>query len=241
LKVDERLIALILAGGLGKRLRPLTDKTPKPLIEVGGKVIAEWQLEWLIRHGFKRIVFCVGYLAEKFVEKFGDGSSMGVEIHYSIEKELLGTAGGLKNAERLCSGEDRILVINGDIITNINPVMTMEALGDAVGAISLVPLPSIYGIVKFDPKTHLVQEFREKPVIQDYWINAGVYGFTGEIFDFLPERGSLEIDVLPKLSSLGRLRAVPFSNVFWKSIETHKDLEEVEKFLTSIGGAGAKG
>ncbi|MEM0382631.1 MAG: nucleotidyltransferase family protein [Nitrososphaerota archaeon] len=229
------MIALILAGGLGKRLRPLTDKTPKPLIEVGGKVIAEWQLEWLIRHGFKRVVFCVGYLAEKFVEKFGDGSSMGIEILYSVEKELLGTAGGLKNAEGLCRGEGKILVINGDIITNINPMVTLEALEGVIGAISLVPLPAIYGVVKFDSKTNIVQEFREKPIIHDYWINAGIYGFRDEIFDFLPERGSLEIEVLPKLASLEKLRAVPFGSVFWKSIETYKDLEEVEKFLTRAG------
>lgn len=231
------MIALVLAGGLGKRLRPLTDKTPKPLIEVGGKVIAEWQIEWLARHGFRRIVFCVGYLAEKFIERLGDGSSMGVEILYSVEKELLGTAGGLKNAENLCREEEKILVVNGDIITNINPMTTLEALGDAVGAISLVPLPAIYGIVKFDPQTLLVREFREKPIITDYWINAGVYGFRREIFDYLPLRGSLEVDVLPKLSSSGSLRAVPFSGVFWKSIETYKDLEEVEKFLTGVSGS----
>lgn len=213
----------------------MTDKTPKPLIEVAGKVLAEWQLEWLARHGFRKVVFCVGYLAEKFVEKLGDGSSLGVEILYSVEKELLGTAGGLKNAANFCRGEDKILVINGDIITNINPLTTLETLGDSVGAISLVPLPAIYGIVKFDPKTLLVHEFREKPIIQDYWINAGIYGFKCEIFNYLPERGSLEVDVLPKLASMGKLRAVPFSNVFWKSIETHKDLEEVEKFLMGSG------
>ncbi|MEM0444443.1 MAG: nucleotidyltransferase family protein [Nitrososphaerota archaeon] len=234
------MIALILAGGLGKRLRPLTDKTPKPLIEVGGKAVAEWQLEWLVKHGFRRVVFCVSYLADKFVERFGDGSSWGIEISYSVEKELLGTAGGLKNAKVFCSGTDKLLLVNGDIITNLDPKIVISSLEGAVGAVSLVPLPSIYGVVKFDAETLKVREFREKPIIEDYWINAGVYGFNCEIFDHLPEKGSLEIDVLPKLASEEKLKAVPFKNVFWKSIETYKDLEEVEKFLVGGGERGLK-
>jgi len=226
------LIALVIAGGLGKRLRPLTEKTPKPLLELAGKPIAEWQIEWLERHGFRRIVFCLGYLAEKFVERLGDGSRWGVEIAYSIEESLLGTAGALKNAEPHCVGEDQILVVNGDVITGINPLDVLAALGGGyMGAIALVPLPSIYGVVEFDPSTHVIKVFREKPLIHDYWINAGVYGFSAEIFHHLPRRGSLEVEVFPELSSRGRLRAVPFRDAFWRSVETVKDMEEVEKFL----------
>lgn len=234
------LIALVIAGGLGKRLRPLTDKVPKPLVEVRGKALAEWQIEWLVGRGFRRIVFCVGYLAERFVERLGDGSRWGVEIAYSVEENLLGTAGALRNAEEYCGGEDQILVVNGDIITDINPRDVLAALeGGAVGAIALVPLPSSYGVVEFDAETRVIKTFREKPILYDYWINAGVYGFSGEIFRYLPEQGSLEVDVFPKLASIGRLRAVPFRDAFWRSVETMKDLEEVEKFLGSIRGAAS--
>jgi NDP-sugar pyrophosphorylase family protein len=229
---DGSMLALILAGGLGKRLRPLTDKLPKPLIEVAGKTIAEWQVEWLKEHGFRRIVFCVGYLAEKFVERLGDGSGLGVEIQYSVEREQLGTGGALKNAEELCADEARLLVVNGDVITDLDPSRVFASLEGAVGAVSLVPLPSIYGIVTFDEQSLIVREFKEKPLLQDYWINAGVYGFAKEIFSYLPARGSLETDSLPTLASTARLKAVPYRGVFWKSIETHKDLDEVEKFLS---------
>ncbi|GBC71808.1 UTP--glucose-1-phosphate uridylyltransferase [Candidatus Calditenuaceae archaeon HR02] len=236
------MIALIIAGGLGKRLRPLTDKVPKPLLELGGKAIAEWQIEWLVGHGFRRIVFCIGYLAEKFVERLGDGSKWGVEIAYSIEKNLLGTAGALKNAEEHCRGEDRILVVNGDVITDIDPLDVLEELNSgAIGAIALVPLPSSYGVVEFDADTRVIKAFREKPVLYDYWINAGVYGFSGEVFQHLPEQGSLEVEVFPKLSSMGRLRAVPFRDTFWRSVETVKDMEEVERFLIRRDAEGSEG
>jgi mannose-1-phosphate guanylyltransferase len=234
------MIALVLAGGLGKRLRPLTDKTPKPLIDVAGKTIAEWQVEWLRMHGFRRIVFCVGYLSEKFVERLGDGSSLGVEIQYSVEREQLGTGGALKNAARLCADEDYLLVVNGDIITDLDPIRVVSSLKEALGAISLVPLPSIYGIVKFDEQSLLVTEFREKPLLYDYWINAGVYGFTTEIFDYLPEKGSLEAETMPALARVRRLRAVPYREAFWKSIETYKDIEEAERFLSGRRAEGSR-
>ncbi|MCL7386798.1 MAG: nucleotidyltransferase family protein, partial [Thaumarchaeota archaeon] len=90
--------AAILAGGYGKRLRPLTETIPKPLLPVGDRGIIEWQISWLKQHGISEIVICAGYLKERIVERLGDGSRYGVKIEYAFEEKPLGTGGALKNA-----------------------------------------------------------------------------------------------------------------------------------------------
>jgi NDP-sugar pyrophosphorylase family protein len=97
--VRGRLKAVILAGGQGKRLKPLTDSTPKPLIPVAGKPIVAWQIEWLRRYGVEQFILSIGYLKEKFIEALGSGRRYGVHVSHVVEEEPLGTAGGLKNAK----------------------------------------------------------------------------------------------------------------------------------------------
>lgn len=226
------LKAVILAGGFGKRLRPLTDSTPKPLLEVGGKAILEWQVEWLKRQGVSAVILCVGYMKEKFFEVVGGGSSLGVRVYYSVEDEPLGTGGALKVARHLLEGEEAFLVLNGDILTNLDVRPLLEALRGAVGSIALVPLPCPYGVV--ETSGNRVASFAEKPVLRDYWINAGVYAFTPEVFDYLPDKGDLERSALPRLALHGSLVAVKYEDVVWKSIDTHKDLEEAGKTVVPV-------
>lgn len=219
--------AVVLAGGFGKRLRPLTDNRPKPLVEVGGKPIVEWQVWWLKRFGVSTFIMCVGYLKEKFFEVLGNGSRFGVRIYYSVEEEPLGTGGALKNAEDLLRNEEVFVVVNGDVLTNLDVGRLIKAAGGAVGAIALVPLPSPYGIV--ETEDDLAKSFVEKPTLSDYWINAGVYAFTPAVFPYLPARGDIEREAFPRIAREGRLRAVKYDGAAWKSIDTHKDLEEAEK------------
>lgn len=224
--------ALILAGGLGERLRPHTEKIPKPLIEVAGRPILFWQIDWLKDNGVKDIVLAVGYLGEKIEEAIGDGEKFGINVEYSYEKKKLGTGGAIKNARRYLVNTDKFLVINGDIITNLNVRKVVEGVGDGIiGTIALVPLPSPYGIVEFDDKTSLIKRFVEKPLIRDYWINAGVYCLSPKVIDYLPEVGDIEKTAFPRLAEERKLKAVRFEDVVWKSVDTHKDIKQATQLI----------
>jgi N-acetyl-alpha-D-muramate 1-phosphate uridylyltransferase len=110
---------MILAAGRGERMRPLTDHTPKPLLEVGGKSLIVWHLEELKRAGFKEVIINHAYLGNQIEEALGDGSDWGLNILYSPENTALETAGGIANALALI-GEDPFLLVNGDIFTQFN-------------------------------------------------------------------------------------------------------------------------
>jgi NDP-sugar pyrophosphorylase family protein len=226
----------ILAGGYGKRLRPLTESIPKPLLPVGDKGIIEWQISWLKRHGISEIVICAGYLKDRIVEKLGDGSRYGVKIEYAFEEKALGTGGALKNARHLLENEDIFLLVNGDVLTDLNPLKLVDALiENYIAVLALASLPSPYGIVQFDHKTWRITSFAEKPRIRDYWINAGVYAMRPAIFDYLPDEGSMEGVTLPVLAERGLLRAYPYDSCTWLSIDSHKDLEEASKIIPNLG------
>ncbi|NPA84654.1 MAG: nucleotidyltransferase family protein [Crenarchaeota archaeon] len=227
--------ALILAGGYGKRLKPLTDEIPKPLIEVAGKPILGWQIELYKKHGINEIVLAVGHLKEKIMEKVGSGSKYGVKAVYVVEDKPLGTGGAIKNAEVVLRSEPMFVASNGDIITNLDVSKLCKALegSGAVAAMSLVPLPSPYGVVIAD-ESGRVREFKEKPKIPDYWINAGIYCMKPEIFEYLPESGDVEKTAFPQLAKEGKLIAVKYPEAFWKSIDNFKDLEEASKVLSEL-------
>ncbi len=225
------MLAAILAGGFGKRLRPFTEEYPKPMIPVAGKPLLEYQIEWLKKHGFNEIVLLVGYKKEKIIEHFGSGSRYGVRITYVVEDEPLGTGGAIKNAEHILSKEDVFLVLNGDILTNLNPLLLVEKVekSNLLAAIATIPLPSPYGILELDGD--MVKGFIEKPLIKDYWINAGVYAMKPNALKYFPEKGDLEKTAFPAMARDGVLGAVRYTSVFWKAIDTFKDLEEASKYL----------
>lgn len=226
--------AVILAGGFGKRLRPLTDDRPKPMIEVLGRPIIEWQIEWLKKNGISDVVICVGYMKDSIINHIGSGSSMSIRAAYTVEDEPLGTGGALKNAEALLSGEDHFFMINGDILTNISVAdLQKNMTGDLLATLAVVPLPSPFGIVEVDENS-MVRGFTEKPTINQFWINAGVYYFSKEIFGYLPEKGNIERATLPLLAGKKKLRAVRYDNTFWRSIDSHKDIEEATAEMSTL-------
>ena len=120
-------------------------------------------------------------------------------------------------------------VINGDILTNLDP-FTISDKGSMT--LALVPLKSTFGIV--ETNGDLVSKFIEKPFIKDTWINAGVYYFSNEIFDYLPDNGNLETVTLPMLVEKQKLKAKRFSNNYWRSIDSHKDVEEASKEVQEV-------
>ena len=226
--------AVILAGGLGLRLWPLTLWTPKPLIEVYGKPILVWQIEWLRRHGVENFVLCVGHLWEKIMGRLKDGGELGVSIRYSIEEKPLGTGGAIKRALNLFDDEI-FYVVNGDIITFLNPVKLVEALvkhENAVLSMALVPMRCPYGVVELDGD--IVKGFKEKPVIEEVLINGGVYAMRREIACYLPDEGDIEKTAFPRLAEEGKIVGVRYVGVVWRSIDTHKDLREAEEILRSV-------
>jgi mannose-1-phosphate guanylyltransferase len=226
--------AVILAGGLGKRLRPLTNERPKPMIEVLNIPIIEWQIKWFKKYGIDEIIICVGYLKELIMNYIGSGRKFGVKVGYAVEEEPLGTGGALKNSESLLdnSTENGFFLINGDILTNLDPTRLHNDDGSA--ALALVPLRSPFGVVELD-KNSDVLGFVEKPQIKDRWINAGVYHFTNEVFRYLPENGNIEVTTLPIMAKEKKLKAIIYENSFWRSIDSHKDIEEAGKELQVAG------
>jgi len=223
--------ALILAGGFGKRLRPYTEKVPKVMIKVAGRPILLWQILWLRAHGIREFVLCVGYLRHVIMNAIGDGSELGISVEYAVEEEPLGTGGGLKNARELVEGEEAFLALNGDVITDLDPLELVGRLGEGyLGALALVQLPSPYGIVLTD-EAGRVREFVEKPLLPDYWINAGVYCLRPAALDYMPDKGDVERTGFPELAKDGRLVAVKYKGVYWRAIDTYKDVEQASKEL----------
>ncbi len=230
--------ALILCGGRGKRLRPYTDKLPKPLLKVAGKPILEYQVELLRRHNIKQVVFCVGYLADKIISYFGDGSRFGIKAVYVKEdpEDPLGTAGPIKNAQDYI--DETFLVLNGDIITNMNltRMVAFHVEKKGIATISLVKLKSPYGVVDVNVDWE-VKGFKEKPLLP-YYINAGIYVFEPRILRYIPERGMLETDVFPRLLEKGeKIYGYNEEGVLWREVGTYKDLEETSKEIEEMGGS----
>jgi len=231
------LKALILAGGQGLRLRPLTDDKPKPLVAVGGKPIAEWQLDWLIENvELEQATFLCGHKWTRLKEHFG-GSYRGVRIEYSVEETPLGTGGAFRKAMAGAKLVDEdVVMMNGDIVTEL-PLGEMvaehkSAKGSPTVTLLLVPYKSRFGIVHIDKK-NFVKSFEEKPEFADVWINGGIYVANAKgILAHLPEKGDIERETFPKLVSSGKIMAYPYRG-FWSLIDSIKDIQEVEKELKS--------
>ncbi len=230
------MYAMILAGGKGERLRPLTDTLPKPMVPVCGKPILWHQVEWLKEAGVTDVVFLAGYLWQTIEDYFGDGSRFGVRAHYSVEDSPLGRGGAI----RLCiplvpEDEDTLLVLNGDIITDQRLESLMDhhrAKKDAnpshLATLMVTPMISPYGLVELGPHDQVLG-FREK-VEMPHWINAGVYVFERRIAAELPELGDHETETFPRLAQAGQISALKCSG-FWRSVDSFNDLREAEEYL----------
>ena len=225
------MYALIIAGGEGKRLRPLTSDRPKPMIQVGGRPIVEYEIAWLRREGVSDVIFLCGYKAEVIQEHFGDGSRFGLRAHYSPEEEPLGRGGALRQGYQLVPpGEKTVVALNGDILTDqpLAPMLRYHRRKMAAATVMLTPLRSPYGIARVN-RTGRIITFSEKPLLP-YWMNAGVYILSPEFFRRLPLKGDHEDTTFPALSVQGKLFGYR-SKAYWRSVDSFKDLTEVEREL----------
>ncbi len=229
--------ALLLVGGKGTRLRPLTYKTPKGMLEVNGKTVIEHLFDMLTKYGIRDIILSVGYLKEKIMDYFGDGSKFGVNIAYIEEEEPLGTAGPLKLARPYINSS--FIVMNGDELKDIN-IPRMYRLHRRKGASATVALktvadPTAYGVAKLEG-TRILQ-FVEKPKLEDApsnLINAGFYILEPRVIDMIPDGyAMLEKDVFPELAKKGMLRGFPFEGQ-WFDIGTMERLEKAQKLWKGV-------
>jgi NDP-sugar pyrophosphorylase family protein len=218
--------AIILAGGRGKRLRPITDKIPKPLIPINKKPLIEWTIKYLKKYGITEIIISSGYksnLIEKFLKK---KKNFGCEIIFSNEKIPLGTGGAIKRALRYID-EESFLVLNGDVVTNID----LRKILKKPNTIAANELKTKFGTM--DIKNNKILKFNEKKDVTDVWMNPGIYHLSKDIERLIPKNGSLEGVVFPKMVRNKILETVKFKNALWFSIDSHKDIEECSKEIKS--------
>jgi len=192
--------ALILSGGQSLRLRPLTDDRPKALIELNGKPVAEYQIEWLVKNSLvDGVVFACGYKWERLKEHFGK-NFLGIPIEYSVEEEPLGTGGAVKRAISRFENENLFVVANGDIITDLPLKRMIDAHGQAgeiTASMLVVPYRSRFGVVKID-KLKVVRGFDEKPAFPDVWINGACMSSAPRRHPSIsPKRGTSKETLFP--------------------------------------------
>ncbi len=202
--------ALILAGGEGTRLRPLTSTIPKPVVPLVGRPFISYMLEWLRRHGVEDVILGCGFMADAVRAVLGDGSGLGTRLRYLEEPRPLGTGGALKFAENLL--EERFFMLNGDVLADFDLTALLEQ-HERTGAratLALYPVedPATYGLVRCEADDS-VSEFIEKPGLVELdanLINAGAYILERGVLDGMPPAGtnvSIERELFPVLVGHG--------------------------------------
>ena len=218
--------AIILAGGRGKRLRPITDYVPKPLIPIKNLPIIEWQIKYLKKFGITEVIICSGYKTE-MIENYLKNKKLGIKISFSIENKPLGTGGAIKKAAKKIKDKS-FLVINGDIITNID----LKKLFKKDNSIAAIQLRTKFGILQTD--NDKIIKFDEKKEISDIWMNAGIYHLNKDTVKELPNVGDIEKTLFPKFAKKEKLFTIKFRNTLWYSIDSFKDMEESSAVVEKI-------
>lgn len=205
--------AIILAGGKGTRMRPLTYEMPKSMIPLKGKPLIQHLIELCRKYEIREIILSTGYLGEKIRAHFGDGSHLGVEIKYVEEKEEMGTAGPLNLAKQYLKGP--FLMFNGDVLSDIDlaDIIRFHSEQNAIATIALTQVEdtSSFGVARL--KGHRIVGFIEKPKSGEdgKLINAGVYVLEPEVLKYIPPgKAMMERDVFPILAQEGKLFGYPF-------------------------------
>ena len=224
--------AILLVGGRGTRLAPLTDRSPKPMLPVGGVPFTLHQILQARQAGIKEIVLATSYLAEVFESYFGNGEKFGLQIHYAVEESALGTGGGIRNAAShlSVSGDTPIVIFNGDVLSahDLSGEIRFhtERSADVTLYLTQVADARAYGVVPTN-SDHWVEAFLEKmenPVTNQ--INAGCYVFTRSVIDEIPQDRvvSVERETFPILVESGRRVQGFIDNSYWRDIGTPKAL-----------------
>ena len=223
-----QLEAVIMAGGFGKRLHPLTNDTPKPMLPVGGRPLLEVAVSQLQRAGVRRVNVTTHYLPDKIVNHFGDGAKFGVELNYVNEESPLGTAGAL---QLLTDWSSTMIVMNGDILTDIN-IRSMLSYHREHNALFTVAVRQYefrvpYGVV--EGEDGLVRAIVEKPELS-FFVNAGIYLIEPEVRRYIRNGERLDMpDLVKALIDDGRTVANFPVREYWLDIGRHTDYEQAQQ------------
>jgi mannose-1-phosphate guanylyltransferase len=223
-------IAILLVGGFGTRLMPLTKNTPKPMLTVAGIPVTEHQLNMAKAAGITKIVLATSYLSELFTPYFGDGSKWGMQIQYAVEETPLGTGGAIRNAAKLINSSESIVILNGDVLSSHNlseQIRQHEAKNaDVTLHLTQVEDARAYGCVPTDSNGRVTAflEKMDKPVTNQ--INAGCYVFNPRVLDSIPLDTvvSVERETFPLLVKNGAAVYGYVENSYWVDIGTPQAL-----------------
>lgn len=226
---------VIMAGGRGQRLMPLTENTPKPMLYVGDKPILEHNIDRLIHYGIDNIYISVNYLADQIQDYFKDGSDKGVTIKYVHEDKPLGTLGSVKMAEEL--QHDYIMVMNSDLLTDIDFNGFFQTFlrsgADMAVATTMYSVEVPYGVMEVD-NGNFVNALKEKPSYT-YYSNAGIYIIKKELLSLIPHNEFYNVtDLMESLISRGK-KLVSFPILgYWLDIGKHEDFVKAQEDIKSL-------
>jgi len=223
-------VAILLVGGFGTRLMPLTKNTPKPMLTVAGVPVTEHQLAMAKAAGITEIVLATSYLSEVFIPYFGDGSKWGMKIKYAVEKEPLGTGGAIRNAAKLLDTKESIVILNGDVLSshNLSEQIRQHEAHDADVTLHLTQVDDAraFGCVPTDSDGRVTAflEKMENPVSNQ--INAGCYVFNPRVVSTIPLDTvvSVERETFPQLVANGAKVFGYLENAYWLDIGTPRAL-----------------
>lgn len=226
------LQAVVMAGGFGTRLRPLTEEIPKPMLPVGERPLMELLMEQFYQAGIRRVNVTTHYLSEKIIEHFGDGKKFGLEIKYVTEDRPLGTAGALSLMEE---PNEPLLVINGDILTRLDfrAMLSFHRKhhADLTVAVRQYDFQVPYGVMECEGS--YVRQIREKPRL-NFLVNAGIYLLEPSLSAYIPNGQRFDMtDLIERLLDEGR-SVVSFPIVeYWLDIGQHADYEQAQEDVKS--------
>lgn len=227
--------AIILAGGNGERLMPITAVRPKPMVDIAGELMLVRIIKWVSRYGIKKIVLAVGNNHKVFQQEIGDGSQYGVEVAYSIENQPLSTGGAVKLASKhpLLKKEKNIMVLNGDTICNtpLNKMFDLHTKNKADFTVLAIKRSLPWDILRIGKNSKLLA-YQGRPKIP-YWFNSGVYVYSRALFKYLPKVGEQEPTILPLCKKFKFMTYK--SSAFFRAVDTLKDKREAETYLLSKG------
>lgn len=220
LKGSKTNTAVILVGGKGTRLQSVVSDVPKPLANVAGEPFLFLLLKMLAKEGIEKIILLTGYMHEKIVAACQDGKQFGVQISYSHEHAALGTAGALRNAEKLLNNLDDFILMNGDTYLNcsIKPLLSHPLPTDVLGILSVCQPEETqrFGTVILEPP-NIIKAFLEKDSQSSGLVNAGIYKLSCDILPYIPKNQfcSLETDIFPQLAVKKALHGLIQDGLFY--------------------------
>jgi mannose-1-phosphate guanylyltransferase len=226
--------AVVLVGGSGLRMRPLTENMPKCMIRLHGKPLIYWTLTWLKDYGVNHAVLGVSYCKEAVI-KYVHDNPLGIKVDFSEHTQEGETGEGFRLAIKRHVTDDDFFAMNGDELSNLNlrQFADFHLNQKGVATIAVSPMQSPFAVL--DLERNDVKGFKEKPLLEDIFVSAGIYVFNHAITEYLPQKGSIEKTAFPALAAKRLLKAYRLKeNEHWLTVNCVKDLSVAENEFSSL-------